>query len=93
MSTSFEEQIELLESLKSYLEELDEYLKEQGEGYESSIIEIAQQGGLIKNPFNKVKRQSLDPLKNELNDLRKHINEVAIPMIDKNIRYFESYDY
>jgi hypothetical protein len=93
MATSIEEQIELLQSLKSYLEEFDEYIKQQGESYESCIIDIAQQGGLMKNPFYKIKRNSIIPLKQDLAALRKHINEVAIPMIEENIRYFESYEF
>lgn len=92
MPSSFEEQIELLESLKKHLSDFAEYIKAAKERNTERILELHREGGLMVNPFRKFKEQSLDLFSDNVNDLLRQIHDIDIPLLEKYIRFFEDYE-
>lgn len=89
--TSFSHQIELLESLKSYLHGFQERLAIVAEKYEKQVTDLYDAGGMMDETFNDFHNNYVEVTKGKIQDLINQINDLDIPFVEKEINYLESH--
>lgn len=89
--TSFSHQIELLESLKSYLHGFQERLAIVAEKYEKQVNDLYDAGGMMDETFNDFHDNYVEVTKGKIQNLINQINDLDIPFVEKEIDYLESH--
>lgn len=89
--TSFSYQIELLESLKSYLHGFQERLAIVAEKYEKQVNELYDAGGMMDETFNDFHDNYLEVTKVKIQSLINQINDADIPFVEREIDYLEGH--
>jgi hypothetical protein len=88
--TNYNYQIELLESLKSYLNGFQERLGAVGESYEKKVQELYDGGGMMEETFKTFYENYLEITKSKIQNLIDQINDSDIPFVEQQIENIES---
>lgn len=89
-ATSIDEQIELLENLKSYLESRQEKLLGLKANYQRKVDALHEEGGLLRDVYESYLNNCLEPTSDMLDSLVDHIGENDIPAVENWIAKLEA---
>lgn len=90
MANSIEHQLELLHSLKNYLENFQEKLLGVSENYQRKVDALESENNLISNIHRNYSEQQLEPTRNALSNVVNQISDNDIPAIERYIAWLES---
>ena len=88
-ATSIDEQIELLENLKSYLEARQEKLLGLKANYQRKVDALHEEGGLLRDVYESYLNNCLEPTSDMIDSLIDHIGDNDIPAVENWIAKLE----